>query len=375
MRRPADKHIDNRELNALVTSCSETGQDWGLSPVEVQEAERHVGLCKDCSSRVLRYRRLINLSSEVAISTQANPGTDCPKDVAWHEVAAGLWPLVKVKQLIKHAALCDYCGRLLRSATTLGEPSLAEEKLLAQLKLSSGTAGEASSAGQKLRRQSASTPVFAQLPLWAPMKRTVSAVALLLTFGAVLTIGWTSLRSFSDARFAEFAAGIHEQYTQGDLALDIHLESQQALNEWFKTRLQFPLALPASPPVPGEERPYRLEGAGLVQVAGKSAAYIAYRMQEGPASLMVAPDSVAVASGGIEVGFKKVTFHYATVRGHKVVTWSQHGLTYALVSQEGNSSQRSCMVCHSAMRDRDLSHTPTPLLHSEKNFAGLAITQ
>ena len=89
---------------------------------------------------------------------------------------------------------------------------------------------------------------------------------------------------------------------------------------------------------------------------------------------MVAPASVAVASGGIEVGFEKVTFHYATVRGYKVVTWSQHGLTYALVSQEGNNSQRSCMVCHSAMRDRDLSHTPTPLLHSE-NFAGLAITQ
>jgi hypothetical protein len=60
------------------------------------------------------------------------------------------------------------------------------------------------------------------------------------------------------------------------------------------------------------------------------------------------------------VDFKKVSFHYATVDGYKVVTWSVHGLTYALVSEEGNNTQRSCMVCHSAMKDRDLSQTPAP---------------
>jgi hypothetical protein len=80
-----------------------------------------------------------------------------------------------------------------------------------------------------------------------------------------------------------------------------------------------------------------------------------------PASLIVTRDSVAVASGGLQVDYKKVSFHYATVQGYKVVTWSMHGLTYALVSQETNNTQGSCMVCHSAMGDRDLSHTPTPL--------------
>ena len=57
-----------------------------------------------------------------------------------------------------------------------------------------------------------------------------------------------------------------------------------------------------------------------------------------PASLIVTRDSVAVASGGVQVDFKKVSFHYATVQGYPrtVVTWSMHGLTYALVSQETN---------------------------------------
>ncbi len=98
-----------------------------------------------------------------------------------------------------------------------------------------------------------------------------------------------------------------------------------------------------------------------MHVGRKTAAYIAYQMQTGPVSLIVTNDSVAVASEGVQVDFEKVSFHYATVEGYKVVTWSVHGLTYALVSQEGNSTQRSCMVCHSAMRDRDLSQTPTPL--------------
>jgi anti-sigma factor RsiW len=180
----------------------------------------------------------------------------------------------------------------------------------------------------------------------------------------------------SGLEYAQFAVNTHRQYAQGRLALDVRSGSQQAINEWFKAKSQFPLALPASPAAPGEERPFRLEGARLVQVGGKTAAFIAYQaptaqmrtaqLQTAAASLMVTPDFVAVASGGVEVDFRKVSFHYAMVEGYKVVTWSLHGLTYALVSEEGNATQRSCMVCHSAMRDRDLSNTPTPL-RNERN--------
>ena len=109
----------------------------------------------------------------------------------------------------------------------------------------------------------------------------------------------------------------------------------------------------------------------MVQVRGKPAAFISYQVLTSPehvvpASLTVIPDSVVEASGGIEVNFNNLGFHYATVEGYKVVTWSLHGRTYALVSQEGNGTQRSCMVCHSAMGDRDLGQTPTPL-RSQRN--------
>ena len=182
--------------------------------------------------------------------------------------------------------------------------------------------------------------------------------AMALTVVALLV----SMRPLSGSKFAEFAVSTHRQHAQGNLVLDVRSDSQQVLNEWLKAKSPFSLALPVSPLAPGEERPYRLEGARLVQVGrSKRAVYIAYQMQTGPVSLMVTPASVAVASGGVKVDFKKVSFHYRMVEGYRVVTWSLRGRTYALVSQEGNSRQQSCMVCHSPMRDRDLSQTPTPL--------------
>ncbi len=350
--RPFEKHINNEELEALVAPSVDTGQKpHGLSADAVREAERHVKSCRDCSGKVSKYRELVNRSSNVVVSEAAPPGADCPNDsdVNWHEVAAGLWPELKSKQLIMHAALCDHCGPLLRAATNVDDdPTPQEEKLLAELKAPSrpDLTPERVPPPQSPRRI---------------MRWLVPALAPILVVGVLVTIRLASPAPLSGAEYAEFAVKTHRQYAQGNLALDVRSDSQQTLNEWLKAKSPFSLALPASLPAPGEERPYRLEGAGLVQVGSKNAVYIAYQMETGPVSLMVTPDSVAIASGGVKVDFKKVSFHYRMVEGYKVVTWSLRGRTYALVSQEGNSTQRSCMVCHSPMRDRDLSQTPTPL--------------
>jgi anti-sigma factor RsiW len=346
--RPFDRHIDNEELNALVPTSSEAGQEpHGHSWEWLRDAERHVQSCGDCSRKVSKYRQLLGRLSNLAVSKAALPGADCPnnEDVDWYEVAAGLWPELQAKQLIMHAALCDHCGSLLCAATYVDDdPTPQEEKLLAELK-----------APSRPEFTPQSVPPPPSPPPFMFMRWLVPALA--LTVIALVV----SMRPLSGSKFAEFAVSTHRQYAQGNLVLDVRSDSQQTLNEWLKAKSPFFLALPVSPLVPGEERPYRLEGARLVQVGRKSGVYIAYQMQTGPVSLMVTPDSVAVASGGVKSDFKKVSFHYRIIEGYKVVTWSLHGRTYALVSQEGNSTQRSCMVCHSPMRDRDLSHTPTPL--------------
>jgi anti-sigma factor RsiW len=348
--RPFGKHIDSEELNALVPSSRETEQQpYGLSSNAIREVEYHVESCPDCSGKVLKYRQLVDRPSNVMVAGGEPPRIDCPRDVDWHEVAAGLWPELKAKQLIMHAALCDHCGPLLRAGLSVDDdPTPEEEKLLAQLKVPSRP--------EFIPQRLASVqPPRRRFTRWMVPALALTVIVL------VVGIRRSSRTALSGEKYAQFAVDAHRQYAQGNLALDLRSDSQQALNEWLKAKSPFPIALPSSPAAPGEERPYRLKGARLVPAAGKTAIYIAYQMQSGPVSLMVAPGSVAVASGGVEAGFKKVTFHYRTVEGYKVVTWSLQGKTYALVSQEGTSTQRSCMVCHSAMRDRDLSHTPTPL--------------
>jgi anti-sigma factor RsiW len=370
MGRPLDRHIDEQELNALVPSSSESGQEWlRLTPDAVRKAARHVESCAACSRKLWKYKQVVDRFSNVAVSKAASPGVDCPqaKDVDWHEVAAGLWPELKAKQLIMHAALCDHCGPLLRAATNVcDDVTPQEETLLAQLNAPSRPVVKAER--DPIPNDLGPVPVWQRFLQW---KVLVPAVALLVMVGVFRTTPWSSPAPLTGPKFAEFAVSTHRQHAQGKLALDVRSDSQQTVNEWFKAKAGLSLTLPGSPAIPGEERPYRLEGARLVQVGGTSAAFIAYQMPTTPmptaaVSLMVIPDSVAVASGGVEVDFKKVSFHYAMVRSYKVVTWSQHGLTYALVSQEGNNTQRSCMVCHSGMRDRDLSQTPSPL-QTERN--------
>jgi anti-sigma factor RsiW len=360
MGRPFDKHIDDQELDALESVSSKSGQGLHrLSPDAVREAERHVESCAACSGKVSKYRQLMNRFSNGVASQAAPRGIDCPQeqDVDWYEVAAGLWPELKAKQLIMHAALCDHCGPLLRAATSVvdDEPTPQEERLLAELKAPSRPAVKPTT--DPAPPSSVPAPFWRQFLQW---KIFVPAVALMVIVGVLGPRPSSAPTTLAGPKFVEYAVRAHREHAQGNLALDVRSDSPQVLNDWVQAKAQFSLALPVSPAAPGEERPYRVEGARLVQVGGKTAAYVAYQMQTGLVSLMVTPDSVAVASGGMEVNFTKVSFHYTRVEGYKVVTWSVHGLTYALVSQEGNNTQRSCMVCHSAMRDRDLTQTPTP---------------
>jgi len=349
--RPLDKHLDNQELSALVPSSCETGPTTAeLSPSSVRAARQHAESCVECGEKVSKYRRLLNGHPKTAVPESARPGTDCPtlNGEDWREVAAGLWPQSKAAQLIAHAAHCDHCGPLLRRS--LSVDGSRENELPETIPASPAWSVHFRVPGS-------------QRP-WALAKWLAPVAALALIVGVLSTRPGSS-RSYSGTRFAELAVNTHKQHAQGKLTLDVRSNSQQELNQWLKAKSPFSVALPARPIESGEERPYDLQGAQLVRLGDKPAAFIAYqvkmpKLQTAAASLIVTPDSVAVASGGIEVDFKKVSFHYLTVEGYKVVTWSAKGLTYALVSEEGNGTQRSCMICHSAMKDRDLSQTPAP---------------
>ena len=76
-------------------------------------------------------------------------------------------------------------------------------------------------------------------------------------------------------------------------------------------------------------------------------------MKDRPITLVITSDSVAKPSGGEVIPSRGLQFHYNAIGGLKVLTWSDRGLTYALVSDLEERGQKSCFVCHEGTKDRD----------------------
>ena len=352
MARLPGRHLEETEVDALASGPVEDRHT--LSRAEWRAALVHVESCASCRRKLEDYRELISRAGRVTVSQAVAPGKNCPRDVDWDEVAAGLWPELKAQQLMMHAATCEHCGPLLRASTSVDDaPTPEEAKFLAQL--AAPTRPQLTSARSEKR------PVPLALARQYLLSRRILAPVLLL----MLVAGAIALRQFSFAplsgpEFAEIAADTYEQQTRGRLPLTLHTHSQSELAQWAQAKTRLAVALPQAEPALRDGR-YEPVGASLVQVRTKPAVYISYQIPDGHTGLLVAPESAALSSGGLAKPFPSVTFHYHMIHAYRVVTWTTHGLTYALVSQEGPGTQQSCMVCHAAMRDRDLSRLPTPL--------------
>jgi len=147
------------------------------------------------------------------------------------------------------------------------------------------------------------------------------------------------------ASFVTTAVDTHLRYLNGQLPLEVFSDSPEKISDWFAGKLPFNLKLPDYPQTP-ERKPYHVEGARLVGFKQDYAAYVVYRLNGHPISLLVTSDKVATASGGEEIPWGGLRFHFQSVAGWKVLTWSDNGLTYALVSDLEERGQASCIVCH-----------------------------
>ncbi|HSK63879.1 MAG TPA: hypothetical protein VK893_08565, partial [Pyrinomonadaceae bacterium] len=76
-------------------------------------------------------------------------------------------------------------------------------------------------------------------------------------------------------------------------------------------------------------------------------------MKDRPISLVITSELVAKPSGGEEIPAGALKFHYNAIEGLKVLTWSDRGLTYALVSDLEERGRHACIVCHAGAKDRD----------------------
>src|SRR5262249_28844731 len=184
---------------------------------------------------------------------------------------------------------------------------------------------------------------------------SVSAIGILLTLLGICY--FRSPQGLQQARlpseFARLAVDSHQQHLGGGLDLQISSTSPEAVSTWFANQVSFKVELPNYQEASGQDQLYRIEGGRVVEFKNDHAAYVSYQMDKQPISLLVAADSVASPYGGEEIVSKGITFHYETIDGLKVITWSDRGLTYALVSSLKERGQQSCLVCHQGTKDRD----------------------
>jgi mycothiol system anti-sigma-R factor len=153
-----------------------------------------------------------------------------------------------------------------------------------------------------------------------------------------------SLRELADASVEQ-----HRKLSQGLLPLDIARVSPKDAERWFSAKLSFNVTLPEL-----KSEHLNFLGGRISHLREINVAALEYQVDGKNVSLFVIP-----AEEYQRLGLSpKPKFKLVNRSGYDVITWSSHGVAYALVSEIGG---RSCTVCHSP--DERLDVTLQPEVH------------
>jgi hypothetical protein len=102
------------------------------------------------------------------------------------------------------------------------------------------------------------------------------------------------------------------------------------ITAWFTGKVPFTFRLPDSADDLKHHKVYRLTGGRLVNYNGGCCAGCLSDVagEDQPFSLF---STSAVAAGGEEIASGRLLFHDSKKATFNIITWSNHGLTYALV--------------------------------------------
>lgn len=133
MTRPADHHLESSELELMLSlplSIEISGNE------SLREVELHLQTCESCRSMLKKFRnaeeKLDRLHAARVEPNELGPReamreSDCPPDDTWIFLAAKMTPEDTVARHVNHAATCDRCGLLLRSAIEDLSPTFSPE--------------------------------------------------------------------------------------------------------------------------------------------------------------------------------------------------------------------------------------------------------
>lgn len=186
-----------------------------------------------------------------------------------------------------------------------------------------------------------------------PIKIVSAVAAGFAAIALVLSLAPYLLQRVRAAEYVETAVSAHRDYLQGKLPLQFSSNSPAEVVAFFTGKVPFLFQLPASQLTAKVDPAFRLTGGRVVSFAGGRAALVAYHSRTEQISLLVASSESATAAGGDELRAHGSNFYFTSKGGFNVVTWTSHGLTYALVSSLHGSAQHSCLVCHQNLGSRN----------------------
>jgi mycothiol system anti-sigma-R factor len=179
----------------------------------------------------------------------------------------------------------------------------------------------------------------------------VALVAILLLVAAGLLLLPGIMRRSRANNYIDAAVAAHRSFLNGGLPLEVRSDLPSVVTAWFAGKVPFTFRVPSSAEESEHQQLYRLTGGRLVNYKSEYAALIAYQMNRQKISLLVSSSKSAAAEGGEDVLSGGIHFHYHEQASFTVITWSNLGLTYALVSSLPGSGRQSCLVCHQNMAD------------------------
>lgn len=178
----------------------------------------------------------------------------------------------------------------------------------------------------------------------------VAAGLLAVLFGAggvVLVTSWTERETAASLlRLADASVEQHQKLARGLVPLDIARVSPRETEEWFASKLDFNVRIPA---LKGEH--LTLLGGRISHLRDLEVAALEYQVDQKNVTLFVMP-----ADQYHRLGLKAAPkFKMVNRQGYDVIVWSSHGAAYALVSEIGG---RSCTVCHAPEERLDVTLKP-----------------
>jgi anti-sigma factor RsiW len=151
--------------------------------------------------------------------------------------------------------------------------------------------------------------------------------------------------------FEQAAFDLHADHADGRLALDVRTSSVPEVRRWSEETVGLGVSLAVERP-PEDAGHFVLEGARAVRVGEAKAVAVAYRVDGRPVTLLTtrAEDAPGRSPEWNAAG-KRVRFRESG--GRKLLTWTNSGQAYALVSDLPAYGQRSCLLCHTTPARRE----------------------